>query len=176
MKPQLLTDYTIQTVTGWIASEKLDGWRMLWTGSQFITRQGLPLSPPPHWLEGMPDHPLDGELFAGRGEFNSIRQRMRDGWHGLAFHVFDVPSPLPFADRAQALEILPLPAHCVKVTHWPIESAKSWTAQGFKIAAAGGEGIIARNPAAPYKAGRDPQIVRFVPYNPAENRKKTATA
>lgn len=91
MNPTLLHDYCGARISGWLMSAKLDGWRMLWTGREFVSRQGVRFDVPDSWVAGMPDFPLDGELFAGRGNFNLIQGLMRDGWQGLAFHVFDVP-------------------------------------------------------------------------------------
>ncbi len=74
----LLTDYTGANVRGWLMSEKLDGWRVLWDGQNFFSRE-LGLLAAPEWFKaGMPAVALDGELFAGRGEFNAIQGMMRD--------------------------------------------------------------------------------------------------
>jgi DNA ligase-1 len=170
MKPQLLIDWNHHNVTGWLCSEKLDGWRMIWDGKQFLTRQGTIFQAPREWFAGMPDIPLDGELFAGRGTFNSIRERMKQNWQGLKFHVFDLPSPAPFHARFEELEKIPLPQHCALINHFPILSTAEWEKQASSIALDGGEGIIARNPSAPYKSGRDSNILRLVPQNPNLNR------
>lgn len=172
LAPQLLIDFrNNQDLSGWLSSEKLDGWRMIWTGREYLTRQGLAFPVPAAWLEGMPNCPLDGELFAGRGEFNSIRARMKNSWNGLKFHVFDAPSASPFHERASLLERMPLPGHCVRFEHSPIASTKEWKKQAWKISLEGGEGLVARNPLAPYKSGRDANILRFVPQDPNANRK-----
>ena len=81
----LLRDYQGQSVSGWLMSEKLDGWRVMWTGSEFVTREGNVLDAPEWFKAGMPVVALDGELFAGRGEFNAIQGLIRDGFHGLTF-------------------------------------------------------------------------------------------
>ena len=171
MKPTLLRDHETTDVSGWLMSEKLDGWRMLWTGSEFVSRSGKAFDVPAAWLVGMPDFPLDGELFAGRGKFNQIQGMIRDGWEGLSFQAFDVPSELPFVDRVEALQSLSLPAHCELVKHETIASTDKMKAAAWRvILSCGGEGVVVRNPASPYKSGRDQNVLRDVPRDPAQNR------
>ena len=170
MKPTLLRDHETTDVSGWLMSEKLDGWRMLWTGSEFVSRSGKSFDVPAAWLVGMPDFPLDGELFAGRGKFNQIQGMIRDGWEGLSFQAFDVPSALPFADRVEILNKLSLPAHCELVKHETVADERAMKAAAWKEVLAGGEGVVVRNPASPYKSGRDKNVLRDVPRDPAQNR------
>ena len=46
MNALLLSDYIGQTVEGWLASEKIDGIRALWNGSQFVSRNGVVFNVP----------------------------------------------------------------------------------------------------------------------------------
>ncbi len=55
-----------QDVSGWFLSEKLDGVRAYWDGHQFISRQGNRFHAPPWFIVGLPDVPLDGELWLAR--------------------------------------------------------------------------------------------------------------
>ena len=98
---------------------------------------------PAAWLVGMPDFPLDGELFAGRGKFNRIQGMIRDGWEGLSFHAFDVPSELPFAERVEILGKLSLPAHCELVKHEVITGTDEMKAAAWRVILShGGEGVV----------------------------------
>ena len=56
-------------VKGWLASEKLDGIRCIWTGEHLLTRQGKKFNFVPEWfMKFLPEGlPLDGELWCGRG-------------------------------------------------------------------------------------------------------------
>jgi DNA ligase-1 len=54
---------------GWWMSEKLDGVRAYWDGRRFISRLGNKYLAPDWFLEGLPDTPLDGELWIGRKSF-----------------------------------------------------------------------------------------------------------
>lgn len=171
MQPTLLRDYQGQDVSGWLMSEKLDGWRALWDGKSFWTRQGRRLDAPEWFTLGMPDHALDGEIYAGRGRFNFIRGLIRDGWFGLAFEAFDAPElGGTFRQRAKVLAgIKPTAAlrivrHiCCKGTPHMIETAN-------EVVAMGGEGVVVRNPRARYTPGRTDDVLRWVPQCPTLNR------
>ncbi len=53
----------------WV-SEKLDGVRAIWDGKTLRFRSGNPV-PAPEWLTAaLPQRPLDGELWLGRGKFD----------------------------------------------------------------------------------------------------------
>jgi DNA ligase-1 len=167
----LLTDYTGANVRGWLMSEKLDGWRVQVAGGRLWTRGGHALAAPEWFLSGLPDG-LDGELYAGRGEFNSIQGRIRDGWHGLSFRPFDwVTVPGSYARRLRAMQALALPAHAAVVDQVPVASTLDVLRAADAIVAAGGEGVVVRDPRAVWQAGRSGEVLRWVPQSPACNRR-----
>ena len=49
--------------TGWYITEKYDGMRLYWSGSNFYTRQGKKLNLPESFARHMPPIALDGELW-----------------------------------------------------------------------------------------------------------------
>ena len=51
-------------------SEKFDGLRAIWDGNCFYSRTGKLFAFPKFFTEGFPNCLLDGELFAGRGNFD----------------------------------------------------------------------------------------------------------
>ena len=168
----LLRDWKNSDPAGWFLSEKLDGWRCGWDGSRLWTRGGIQLDAPDWFLAGMPSCALDGELFAGRGGFNLIQRRIRDGWRGLTFEVFDAPAASGgFAERFDFLRTLALPSHvgtveqvvCVGLAH-----LREFTAG---IVRGGGEGAVLRDPAAVWTAGRTASVQRWVPVPPQFNRR-----
>ena len=55
--------------TGWLLSEKLDGVRAFFDGRQFLSRQGNLFHAPDWFRTGLPDVPLNGELWLGRKKF-----------------------------------------------------------------------------------------------------------
>jgi DNA ligase-1 len=167
----LLTDYTGANVRGWLMSEKLDGWRVQVAGGRLLTRGGHALAAPKWFLSGLPDG-LDGELFAGRGEFNSIQGMMRDGWHGLTFHAFDwVTVPGSYARRLRAMQALALPSHASVLEQVPVASTLDVLRAADAVVAAGGEGVVVRDPRAVWQAGRSGEVLRWVPQAPACNRR-----
>ena len=50
-------------LSGWWMSEKLDGVRAYWDGRQFLSRQGNLYHAPDWFIKGLPQVPLDGELW-----------------------------------------------------------------------------------------------------------------
>lgn len=59
-------------------SEKLDGIRAYWTGEQLQTRSGKKIHAPAWFVQALPNYPLDGELWAGRGHFHLVQQTVLD--------------------------------------------------------------------------------------------------
>jgi DNA ligase-1 len=174
MQPTLLNDYQGQPVSGWLMSEKLDGWRVMWDGFEFVTREGNILAAPAWFKAGMPAVILDGELFAGRGNFNAIQTLMAAGWHGLTFQVFDAPSEDPFLARYKTLFTLEFPPHVGIVEQERCNSTRHLIEHADAIVAAGGEGSVVRDPHAPYISGRTHDLLRWVPQAPRLNRRKAA--
>ena len=48
---------------GWFMTEKYDGMRLYWNGTQFYTRQGKKLNVPESLTKQLPVIALDGELW-----------------------------------------------------------------------------------------------------------------
>lgn len=68
------------------------------------SRYGNPISAPDWWLNQLPCCPLDGELWAGRGNFQECRSVVSrdepdDRWGGIQFVVFGSPSPANMFSR-----------------------------------------------------------------------------
>jgi ATP-dependent DNA ligase len=91
-------------VDGYWISEKVDGFRAIWTGKEFRSKQGNVFNAPDSWISRMPkDIQLDGELWLGRGNFqegssivrkknwDSIDEQERE-WDRLTYVIFDSPS------------------------------------------------------------------------------------
>jgi DNA ligase-1 len=172
MEFALLRDWSGQDISGWIVSEKLDGWRCGWDGADFITRQGEVLDAPDWFRAGMPAFALDGELFAGRGQFNHIPSLMANGWIGLTYSAFDCPCAMPFASRARVLTALPLPSHATPVEQRLCVNNGDMMGMACRIVNEGGEGAVVRRADSPWRAGRSGDILRFVPQSPRLNRVK----
>ena len=95
-------------LAGWWMSEKLDGVRAYWDGTTFVSRLGNPFHAPDWFVAGLPDTPLDGELWSGRRRFQRTisivrRQDRSDHWREVTYVVFDAPGlALPFEERLEA--------------------------------------------------------------------------
>lgn len=165
----LLEQYKNQEVKGWVMSEKLDGVRGFWDGKRLVSRQGYPLNPPDYFLHNFPPFAIDGELFSERGQFDEISATVRSstgkGWYKLKLHVFDVPNAAGnLAERLATLEDYlkthPSP-HITIIKQIPVQD-KAHLLQFFKeIQSLGGEGVVVRNPNAPYIHGRSAQILKL---------------
>src|SRR5467141_2832329 len=84
-------------LSDWWMSEKLDGVRAYWDGKQFLSRQGNLYHAPAWFIDGLPETPLDGELWIDRKKFQRTvsivrRQDKTDLWNEVRFLVFDVPA------------------------------------------------------------------------------------
>ena len=95
-------------VTAYRVSEKYDGVRALWTGSQLQSRQGLPIRAPAWFTAGWPAEPLDGELWAGRGRFAAAQAAVAAGtpddaqWRGLLCNARSKPLASPGCRRCRS--------------------------------------------------------------------------
>lgn len=173
-KPLLAYEYSPEMITqwhDWYASEKYDGIRAIWTGSQLITRQGNILNPPLAFKRQLPDFPIEGELWIGRGQFNQVMRTVLDkkpdqaAWSKIQFMVFDLPqSAEPFLQRYEYLK------------NW-IEGRKHPQIQLVKqiqiseqtqlqqmleqYVNAGAEGLMLRHGHAVYVSGRDRSLLKL---------------
>jgi len=169
----LLRDWQGHSCEGFLMSEKLDGWRVMVSDGRLVTRGGNFLDAPAWFTAGLPDG-TDAELFAGRGNFHSIQGRMRDGWHGLQLMVFDAVMAGTFRKRLAYLKTLTLPPHVALVPHIRCNGVEHLIEFADAIVAAGGEGAVIRDPRAGYVHGRTDSVLRWVPVDPALNRRVAA--
>lgn len=69
-------------------SEKLDGVYAYWDGIELVSKTGKPFSPPPEFREQLPARKCAGEIWAGRGNFETVRQAVQtnsEDWSGVIF-------------------------------------------------------------------------------------------
>ena len=166
-------------ITGWWMSEKLDGVRAYWTGKTFLSRLGNEFLAPEWFTAGLPDHPLDGELWLGRKAFQRavsiVRRRDRSvHWRELRYVVFDLPEmSAPFEERTRHLHDLltrtplefvqpHLQTLCRGTDHLADELAR--------VAHLGGEGLMLRQPGSLYVAGRSATLLKVKQFLEGEAR------
>ena len=170
----LAQEYKNQDVAGWAASEKLDGVRAYWDGKKLLSRRGYAFTPPPGFTHNFPPYPLDGELYAGRGRFEQVSAAVRSAsadWSGIRLHVFDVPQAEGDLYRRLALiegRLKRYPANISVIGQTPVKNIGEARAMMEKIVAAGGEGVILRDPQAAYAAGRSGAYLKLKPQQDAE--------
>jgi DNA ligase-1 len=169
----------VEDPTGWWMSEKLDGVRAYWDGSRLVSRLGNPFLAPDWFVAGLPTTPLDGELWAGRKQFQravSIVRRQDRGelWREISFVVFDAPTlDAPFEERLERCRAL-LPsgrlAHAAVHDHQVCAGIEALRAELARIEALGGEGLMLRRPGSRYVAGRSTTLLKVKTFRDAEAR------
>jgi len=178
------------SVDGWLASEKLNGCRAYWTGSEFYTRGGNIINAPKWFTRGLPAIHLDGEINCGRdgrhgmASFEVARVAVQHGgkWFDevaptsatpLSFAVFDCPqTPGTWRERmAEASRAVRKAACAFAVEFQPVRM--KWPAQlradeitfadyMLRLARMGGEGAMLRHPdTTGYTTGRTENLMRF---------------
>jgi len=167
--------------TGWWISEKLDGVRTYYDGKQFISRLGNPFTPPTWFLDKLPkDITLDGELYGGRGQFQSTVSIVKTvnsvHWKNITFQIFDVPSrgEDTFEDRCKFLEETfgengSLKASQIVVVKHEQATSRDHVLEKLKeIESLGGEGLMLRKPGSTYEGRRSGTLLKIKTFYDAE--------
>lgn len=166
--------------TGWWMSEKLDGVRAYWDGHNFISRQGNVFHAPNWYKQSLPDHPLDGELWMGRGKFQqtiSVVKRLDGGlqWESIKYMVYDAPHlELTFEERVDFLKSAPIFAKGVGgvyaelLKHERVRDKAHLLTELKKYVADGAEGLMIRQPGSLYEVGRSYTLLKVKQIDDAE--------
>jgi DNA ligase-1 len=164
-------------LSGWWISEKLDGVRAYWDGKQFLSRQGNIYHAPDWFLEGMPQTPLDGELWLGRKAFQRTvsiarRQDKSEHWRELRYVVFDAPKESgPFEERLAVLKEL-FGRHKLQFAqphdHTLCRGLTHLREELVRVEAQGGEGLMLRQPGSKYAVGRSATLLKVKTFHDAE--------
>ncbi len=166
-------------LSGWWMSEKLDGVRAYWDGQQFLSRLGNIYHAPDWFLEGLPDVPLDGELWLGRRGFQRTvsiarRQDRSDHWRELRYVVFDAPAHgAHFEARMEFFQELIAkgkPPFAVAHPHEVCRGLDHLRAELARVEALGGEGLMMRQPRSKYEVGRSLTLLKVKSFMDAEAR------
>jgi len=158
--------------------EKLDGYRAYWDGEKFHGRGkdgklGTIYRCPDWFTIGLPDTPLDGELWAGRGGFEKVQSAVKGGrerdWDHLIYGIFDAPTlPGPYEKRIKsAAEITQSAALSFIVRKERCLGRQHLLKELDRVVDEGGEGMVLRMPGSPYVGGRSNYCLKV---------KKTMTA
>jgi len=163
----------------WV-SEKYDGVRGYWDGKRLWTRGGEPVMAPAWFTAKLPEQPLDGELWAGRGQFAHAVSAVRShtpndpAWHNMRFMVFDLPLDRgDFTARLGALrKLLPI-TDAPWVVAVPQERATTHAellALLDKTVKMGGEGLMLHRGGSLYRAERNSDLLKVKLHDDAEAR------
>ena len=161
----------------WV-SEKYDGVRAHWTGTQLLSRQGLPIDAPAWFTQGWPSTALDGELWAGRGQFAVVQSAVAQGrsddaaWRQLQYMALDLPGHSgPFTARYAALrtQVQALQQPWVQVAaQWQVRDHAALMRQLRQMDQAGAEGLMLRHALSPYRGGRSDDLLKLKLHDDAE--------
>ena len=163
--------------TGWWMSEKYDGLRGYWDGRKLWSRKGNLIHAPDYFLAELPrDIALDGELWIGYGKFEETVSIVRsetpdDRWKHVRFMVFDAPHAKgTFEERMQFLQAtLPEGNRFVTVVaQQRCKGVAQLLAERDRVVRLGGEGLMLRQPASAYEAGRSSTLLKVKLYDDAE--------
>lgn len=159
-------------------SEKLDGVRAVWTGKKLVTRNGNPINAPDWFIEPLPEYPLEGELWAGRGKFHLVQQTVLDStpndkaWRMIDYMLFDMPNAAgSYQKRYYNVVYFTRESkrdHIKYIEHTPIKGEEELFSYLDGIDGAKGEGVMLRKITSRYQAGRSNDLLKLKKYRDAE--------
>ncbi len=166
-------------VNGWLMSEKLDGVRAYWDGRKLLTRRGKHIAAP-HWFtKDLPPFELDGELWIARGSFEETlsvvsQDQPHARWRRVSYNIFELPhAPGGLKERLGKLQayLIRHPLEHVRIIPQTVcRDAEQLMKYLDAIVAAGGEGLVLRNPESAYESGRGPNAVKVKRFDDMEGR------
>ncbi|MBH0034316.1 DNA ligase [Pseudoalteromonas sp. NZS71_1] len=165
-------------VSKYLVSEKYDGVRAIWTGTQFVTRKGNIINAPSWFTAPLPNVWLDGELWTKREHFSALSGIVRTktpnnhDWQTITYKVFDMPDKtLPFSIRYknynELITSLNSP-HISVVVQYSFTNNEQLTEYFENITKQGGEGVMLHLASAKHSNGRSSALLKLKPYLDAE--------
>lgn len=163
----------------WI-SEKLDGVRAMWDGKTLRFRSGRTIHAPAWFIHGLPPHPLDGELWMGRGQFENVsgavrREIPQDAeWKKISYQIFEWPdAPGTFSERLAALKTSIARANVPwlhLIEQFRITDRQALQTKLEQVVRKGGEGLMLHRADALWQTGRTDALLKLKTYDDAEAR------
>jgi len=166
-------------LVGWWMSEKLDGVRAYWDGRRFLSRLGNEYIAPTWFTAGLPNAPLDGELWVGRKQFQRCvsivrKHEAHDEWREVRYLIFDAPAhKAPIEDRLQHIQetlARHKPAYAQYHSHEVCRGVDHMRQELRRVEALGGEGLMMRRPRSHYEVGRSHTLLKVKSFHDAEAR------
>lgn len=168
-----------EPVSAYLISEKFDGVRAIWTGTELLTRSGNRIKAPDWFTAPLPDVWLDGELWTTHQDFARLSGIVRtqtpvdEEWQHVSYRVFDMPDKeVPFEQRYQnytrLISKLDLPhLKPVKQQHVASDTALQDLLQ--QKLEHGAEGLILHLASAKHQGGRTQALLKLKPYDDEED-------
>ena len=148
------TDYAGQDVAGWWCSEKFDGCRAYWDGSQLWSRGGHVINAPAWFIAGLPARHLDCELWAGYGNREAAPLACQYGRFTPACRLWVFDCPQSTGGWAARIRSAPVTSCASPVAFTVCKGKRDLNGELRAVLDRGGEGIVLRHPSAPYTVGR----------------------
>ncbi len=177
-KLMLPKSYDDQKLNGeWLWSEKLDGIRGEWTGTEMRTKQGNPIKIPAYFTENFPPFPLSGEIWGGRQTFQQTvsivtTEKEDTGWDSLKYGIFDSPDKTLTIEqrlkRAKEWFKTHSSRYAFVIEQKPLADANQLQAILDEIEKGGGEGIVLVQKGSIYQSGRSARLLKVKNFRDAE--------
>ncbi len=161
----------------WI-SEKYDGVRAYWDGSQLRSRQGNVYHAPLWFIKDFPKIALDGELWIARSRFEALLSTVSKGhpidseWERVRYMVFELPNGEgTFSQRLQQLESLlndKKSKFIQLIKQARLSSHEELIRKLNEVVEQGAEGLMMHRADAVYSTGRSDDLLKVKTYQDAE--------
>ena len=168
----------VDNISQYWLSEKLDGIRGYWNGTQLLTRQGNIINSPPWFTLHWPKSAMDGELWIARNQFQETLSCIRkikideSCWQHVRFMIFDLPEHSgTFSERVTAMKVISSNTPSMSLTMIPqfkLEHMSQVEDLLNKVIANKGEGLMLHHENAHYKVGRTANIMKLKKHQDAE--------
>ena len=162
----------------YLVSEKYDGERAIWDGKTLRFRSGRTVVAPQWFIAKLPRDPLDGELWLGRTQFESLSGIVRktepadEEWRQVKYMIFELPeAPGTFAERAR--RIIEIVARVnwpqlIAVEQYHVADRAALKRKLDEVVRGGGEGLMLHLADAPYSTGRSDVLLKLKPLQDTE--------
>eukprot|EP01124_Arcella_intermedia_P022236 TRINITY_DN3269_c1_g1_i4.p1 TRINITY_DN3269_c1_g1~~TRINITY_DN3269_c1_g1_i4.p1 ORF type:complete len:248 (-),score=54.34 TRINITY_DN3269_c1_g1_i4:53-796(-) len=158
--------------TGWFISEKLDGFRAFWDGSNLISKNGVVFPAPNEFTSALPTNVLlDGELWVDYDALSKLisitRKNSTELWKEVKYCVFDAPMHSGSYPERHAFATKSITECGTNIRMIPIERCEGIEHLQNKlqqITERKGEGIMLYHPHAPYTPGRTSNVLKVKAY------------
>ena len=165
-------------VSNMMVSEKLDGVRAYWNGSQLFFRSGRVINAPAWFTKDFPRAELDGELWMARGKFEqlsaAVRRQQADDkeWRQIVYCLFELPhAEGDFEQRYLKLKDITAGANIPwlrTVEQRVFQHRAELQAHFNQTVRNKAEGIVLHLTNSEFETGRSKKLYKFKPYFDAE--------